>query len=254
MCILEAAAVTLLVAHSVTQVTGERQCSAAIQGLGLCVHSTSLATRLPIHVLRSAHSRRFARRGDAFGDFHGEDPRLIQSILDEAALLTNQQQLPSPNGRLALLKTSLLAPISIPALGTGQADDGVRGADAQLSQFGLAGDGNSLDSFAQAQPDSQTRELAELAAVRQRLPRGMMGMMDDFHLEREMRYRRHPMAVRVVGNIAGDLVGILVAEAVRKMGDLAGDIARIGVKELTTMVINTLLRMTRLSATAATAT
>jgi len=76
--------------------------------------------------------------------------------------------------------------------------------------------------------------------------RKIVRLISDFILGDEggkFHKRRASKTAKVVGHIAGDLAGLIVGEKFRKVGDLIGDFAREGVREVTILGIDNLLRM-----------
>jgi hypothetical protein len=73
--------------------------------------------------------------------------------------------------------------------------------------------------------------------------RGILNLLNSWILEDERYKRRTSKTARVVGHVAGDLMGLLVSEQFRQMGMLAGSLAKTGVKEIATAGVDGIIRM-----------
>jgi hypothetical protein len=63
-------------------------------------------------------------------------------------------------------------------------------------------------------------------------------------IDEDNRYnKRTSKTAKVIGHIAGDLVGMIVNERFRQIGTAVGDLARTGVKELTVAGLDNVLRL-----------
>lgn len=72
--------------------------------------------------------------------------------------------------------------------------------------------------------------------------RGILNLLNRWILQDERYKRQTSKTARVVGHVAGDLIGLLVSEQFRQMGMMAGSVAKTGVKELATAGIDTIIR------------
>lgn len=72
--------------------------------------------------------------------------------------------------------------------------------------------------------------------------RGIVNLLNRW-IRKDERYKsKTSKTARVVGHVAGDLMGLLVSEQFRQMGMLAGGLAKAGVKEVATAGVDGLIR------------
>lgn len=100
-------------------------------------------------------------------------------------------------------------------------------------------------------PEGQANQVAAAAPQSVREGRGLLlsgkkkgiiNLLNRWILEDERYKRRTTKTARVVGHVAGDLMGLLVSEQFRQMGMLAGSVAKAGVKEIATAGIDGIIR------------
>lgn len=163
------------------------------------------------------------------------DPKLMQDIenairglesLPDDSHADREEAAPSPYAPLLPLP---LSDIDAPLLFS----------DPQHQQVFTAPDEGHAKQIAPAAADSVREGRGLLLSGKKK---GIINLLNRWILEDERYKRRTSKTARVVGHVAGDLMGLLVSEQFRQMGMLAGSVAKTGVKEIATAGIDGIIR------------